>query len=146
MFVNGSRLEPSDSCGCFTFNEITLRSLKIACYTGELFTFVVTILLHGDNNQEVFIKLTLTLSSAIFQLCICSYSSENISGLLQIVTLTGVCLFSWQARKALTDRQKELEVKTQQLEIKLSNRIEEDIKKARRKSTQAGQGLGSEVK
>lgn len=44
-----------------------------------------------------------------------------------------------QARKALADRQKELELKTQQLEIKLSNKIEEDIKKARRKSTQAGQ-------
>ena len=48
-----------------------------------------------------------------------------------------VCL---QARKALADRQKDLEVKTQQLEIKLSNKTEEDIKKARRKSTQAGQG------
>lgn len=44
-----------------------------------------------------------------------------------------------QARKALADRQKDLEVKTQQLEIKLSNKTEEDIKKARRKSTQAGQ-------
>lgn len=51
-----------------------------------------------------------------------------------------------QARKALADRQKELELKTQQLEIKLSNKIEEDIKKARRKSTQAGQGQGSKVK
>lgn len=50
-----------------------------------------------------------------------------------------------QARKALADRQKELELKTQQLEIKLSNKIEEDIKKARRKSTQAGQSQGSEV-
>lgn len=29
-------------------------------------------------------------------------------------------------------------MKTQQLEIKLSNKMEEDIKKARRKSTQAG--------
>lgn len=48
-----------------------------------------------------------------------------------------------QARKALTDRQKELELKTQQLEMKLSNKIEEDIKKARRKSTQAGQSQGS---
>ncbi|XP_034715718.1 growth arrest-specific protein 7-like [Etheostoma cragini] len=46
-----------------------------------------------------------------------------------------------KARKALADRQKELEVKTQQLEIKLSNKIEEDIKKARRKSTQAGDEL-----
>jgi len=32
-----------------------------------------------------------------------------------------------------------LEMKTQQLEIKLSNKTEEDIKKARRKSTQAGE-------
>lgn len=63
----------------------------------------------------------------------------------QIVTLNGVCLFFWQAGKALADRQKELEVKTQQLEIKLSSKIEEDIKKARRKSTQAGEGQGSEV-
>uniref|UniRef100_A0A3Q4MPS0 Growth arrest specific 7 n=1 Tax=Neolamprologus brichardi TaxID=32507 RepID=A0A3Q4MPS0_NEOBR len=46
-----------------------------------------------------------------------------------------------KARKALSDRQKELELKTQQLEIKLSNKIEEDIKKARRKSTQAGDDL-----
>ncbi|XP_069374128.1 growth arrest-specific protein 7 isoform X2 [Paralichthys olivaceus] len=49
--------------------------------------------------------------------------------------------FSSKARKALADRQKELELKTQQLEIKLSNKIEEDIKKARRKSTQAGDDL-----
>lgn len=53
--------------------------------------------------------------------------------------------FARQARKALTDRQKELELKTQQLEMKLSNKIEEDIKKARRKSTQAGQSRGSKV-
>ncbi|XP_029570673.1 growth arrest-specific protein 7-like [Salmo trutta] len=46
-----------------------------------------------------------------------------------------------KARKALADRQKDLEVKTQQLEIKLSNKIEEDIKKAQRKSTQAGDDL-----
>uniref|UniRef100_A0A669D5B7 Growth arrest-specific 7a n=1 Tax=Oreochromis niloticus TaxID=8128 RepID=A0A669D5B7_ORENI len=46
-----------------------------------------------------------------------------------------------KARKALADRQKDLEVKTQQLEIKLSNKTEEDIKKARRKSTQAGDDL-----
>lgn len=46
--------------------------------------------------------------------------------------------FLQQARKALAERQKDLEVKTQQLEIKLSNKTEEDIKKARRKSTQAG--------
>uniref|UniRef100_A0A8C9PSR6 F-BAR domain-containing protein n=1 Tax=Spermophilus dauricus TaxID=99837 RepID=A0A8C9PSR6_SPEDA len=43
-----------------------------------------------------------------------------------------------KARKALTERQRDLEMKTQQLEIKLSNKTEEDIKKARRKSTQAG--------
>ncbi|KAG7248434.1 hypothetical protein CRUP_002951, partial [Coryphaenoides rupestris] len=42
-----------------------------------------------------------------------------------------------KARRALADRQKDLEVKTQQLELKLSNKTEEDIKKARRKSTQA---------
>ena len=46
-----------------------------------------------------------------------------------------------QARKALTERQKDLEMKTQQLEIKLSNKTEEDIKKARRKSTQAGEPI-----
>ncbi|KAG9343688.1 hypothetical protein JZ751_013066 [Albula glossodonta] len=44
-----------------------------------------------------------------------------------------------KARRALADRQKDLEVKTQQLEIRLSNKTEEDIKKARRKSTQAGE-------
>lgn len=48
-------------------------------------------------------------------------------------------LYLWQARKALADRQKELEMKSQQLEMKLSSKFEEDIKKARRKSTQAGQ-------
>ncbi|NXW06592.1 GAS7 protein, partial [Fregetta grallaria] len=46
-----------------------------------------------------------------------------------------------KARKALTERQKDLEVKTQQLEVKLSNKTEEEIKKARRKSTQAGDDL-----
>nr|XP_023693012.1 growth arrest-specific protein 7 [Paramormyrops kingsleyae] len=46
-----------------------------------------------------------------------------------------------KSRKALADRQKDLETKTQQLEIKLSNKTEEDIKKARRKSTQAGDDL-----
>ncbi|KAK3529309.1 hypothetical protein QTP70_029166 [Hemibagrus guttatus] len=46
-----------------------------------------------------------------------------------------------KARKALSERQKDLEVKTQQLEIKLNTKIEEDIKKARRKSTQAGDDL-----
>ena len=45
-----------------------------------------------------------------------------------------------QARKALADRQKDLDMKTQQLEVKHMNKHEEDIKKARRKSTQAGQG------
>uniref|UniRef100_A0ABM5FMD1 Growth arrest-specific protein 7 isoform X4 n=1 Tax=Pogona vitticeps TaxID=103695 RepID=A0ABM5FMD1_9SAUR len=45
-----------------------------------------------------------------------------------------------KARKALTERQKDLEMKTQQLEIKLSNKTEEEIKKARRKSTQADFG------
>jgi hypothetical protein len=48
-------------------------------------------------------------------------------------------VFGPQARKALTERQRDLEMKTQQLEIKLSNKTEEDIKKARRKSTQAGE-------
>uniref|UniRef100_A0A672VAS7 Growth arrest specific 7 n=1 Tax=Strigops habroptila TaxID=2489341 RepID=A0A672VAS7_STRHB len=46
-----------------------------------------------------------------------------------------------KARKALTERQKDLEMKTQQLEVKLSNKTEEEIKKARRKSTQAGEYL-----
>ncbi|XP_004709241.2 growth arrest-specific protein 7 [Echinops telfairi] len=46
-----------------------------------------------------------------------------------------------KARKSLTERQRDLEMKTQQLEIKLSNKTEEDIKKARRKSTQAGDDL-----
>ncbi|XP_051928116.1 growth arrest-specific protein 7-like isoform X3 [Hippocampus zosterae] len=46
-----------------------------------------------------------------------------------------------KARKALADRQKELELKTQQLEIKINTKTEEDIKKARRKSTQAGDEL-----
>ncbi|MBZ3885775.1 Growth arrest-specific protein 7 [Sciurus carolinensis] len=46
-----------------------------------------------------------------------------------------------KAWKALTERQRNLEMKTQQLEIKLSNKTEEDIKKARRKSTQAGVDL-----
>ena len=60
-----------------------------------------------------------------------------------LASVRPVCV---QARKALADRQKDLEMKTQQLEIKLSNKHEEDIKKARRKSTQAGQGSdGSKV-
>lgn len=50
-----------------------------------------------------------------------------------------LCVLGSQARKALTERQRDLEMKTQQLEIKLSNKTEEDIKKARRKSTQAGE-------
>lgn len=45
-----------------------------------------------------------------------------------------------KARKALADRQKDLEVKTHQLEVK-AHKHEEDIKKARRKSTQAGDDL-----
>ncbi|MBZ3890347.1 Growth arrest-specific protein 7 [Sciurus carolinensis] len=43
--------------------------------------------------------------------------------------------------KALTEWQRELKMKTQLLEIKLSNKTEEDIKKAWRKSTQAGDDL-----
>ncbi|MBZ3878627.1 Growth arrest-specific protein 7 [Sciurus carolinensis] len=46
-----------------------------------------------------------------------------------------------KAQKALTEQQRDLEMKIQQLEIKLSNKTEEDIKKARRKSTQAGDDL-----
>uniref|UniRef100_A0A3B4AG51 F-BAR domain-containing protein n=1 Tax=Periophthalmus magnuspinnatus TaxID=409849 RepID=A0A3B4AG51_9GOBI len=47
-----------------------------------------------------------------------------------------------KARKGLADRQKELELKTQQLDVKLnSSKAEEEIKKARRKSTQAGDEL-----
>uniref|UniRef100_A0A8C6SLP8 Growth arrest specific 7 n=1 Tax=Neogobius melanostomus TaxID=47308 RepID=A0A8C6SLP8_9GOBI len=47
-----------------------------------------------------------------------------------------------KARKALAERQKELELKTQQMDIKVNNsKMEEDIKKARRKSTQAGDEL-----
>ncbi|XP_059386097.1 growth arrest-specific protein 7-like isoform X4 [Carassius carassius] len=46
-----------------------------------------------------------------------------------------------KARKALADRQKDLGLKSQQLEIKPSSKMEEDIKKARRKSTQAGDDL-----
>uniref|UniRef100_A0A672JUU3 Growth arrest specific 7 n=1 Tax=Sinocyclocheilus grahami TaxID=75366 RepID=A0A672JUU3_SINGR len=55
--------------------------------------------------------------------------------------LTGRNAAVEKARKSLADRQKDLELKTQQLEIKLSSKIEEDIKKARRKSTQAGDDL-----
>ncbi|MBZ3870841.1 Growth arrest-specific protein 7 [Sciurus carolinensis] len=46
-----------------------------------------------------------------------------------------------KAQKALTEQQRDLEMKTQQLEIKLSNKTKEDIKKAWRKSTQAGDDL-----
>lgn len=60
------------------------------------------------------------------------------------VSLFALCCV-FQARKALADRQKDLEVKTQQLEIKLSNKTEEDIKKARRKSTQAGQSISTKA-
>lgn len=56
-------------------------------------------------------------------------------------SFSGLDFSPLQARKALTERQKDLEMKTQQLEIKLSNKTEEDIKKARRKSTQAGEPI-----
>uniref|UniRef100_A0A1A7XPZ6 Growth arrest-specific 7 n=1 Tax=Iconisemion striatum TaxID=60296 RepID=A0A1A7XPZ6_9TELE len=46
-----------------------------------------------------------------------------------------------KARKALADRQKELELKSQQMKMKLSSKIDEDMKRARRKSTQAGDDL-----
>uniref|UniRef100_A0A8C1Z748 Growth arrest specific 7 n=1 Tax=Cyprinus carpio TaxID=7962 RepID=A0A8C1Z748_CYPCA len=46
-----------------------------------------------------------------------------------------------KARKALANRQKDLELKSQQLEIKLSSKTEEDIKKVRRRSTLAGDDL-----
>ncbi|XP_078474746.1 growth arrest-specific protein 7-like isoform X2 [Lampetra fluviatilis] len=46
-----------------------------------------------------------------------------------------------KAKKVLAERQRDLEVKSQQLEIKPTNKTEEDIKKARRKSTQAGDDL-----
>uniref|UniRef100_A0AAV2JT87 Growth arrest-specific protein 7 n=1 Tax=Knipowitschia caucasica TaxID=637954 RepID=A0AAV2JT87_KNICA len=47
-----------------------------------------------------------------------------------------------KARKTLADRQKDLELKTQQLDHKLnSSKSEEEMKKARRKSTQAGDEL-----
>ncbi|VTJ79018.1 Hypothetical predicted protein [Marmota monax] len=49
--------------------------------------------------------------------------------------------FLEKAQKALTERQRDPEMKTQQLAIKLSNKTEEDIKKARRKSIQAGDDL-----
>lgn len=64
--------------------------------------------------------------------------------LCPICGMTSLCCVL-QARKALADRQKDLEVKTQQLEIKLSNKTEEDIKKARRKSTQAGQSIRTKL-
>ncbi|CAN0313506.1 unnamed protein product [Lampetra fluviatilis] len=46
-----------------------------------------------------------------------------------------------KAKKVLAERQRDLEVKSQQLEIKPTHKTEEDIKKARRKSTQAGDDL-----
>ncbi|MBZ3889231.1 Growth arrest-specific protein 7 [Sciurus carolinensis] len=51
--------------------------------------------------------------------------------------------YAWveKAQKALTEQQRDLEMKNQQLEIKLNNKMEEDIKKAQRKSTQAGDDL-----
>ncbi|MBZ3891316.1 Growth arrest-specific protein 7 [Sciurus carolinensis] len=42
-----------------------------------------------------------------------------------------------KAQKALTKQQRDLQMKTKQLEIKLSNKMEEDIKKSWKKSTQA---------
>lgn len=65
--------------------------------------------------------------------------------MLEMWADSGSVLLWPQARKALADRQKDLEVKTQQLEVKLSNKTEEDIKKARRKSTQAGQGFNPQL-
>lgn len=62
-------------------------------------------------------------------MCVCVYPCLRVR----------VCV--WQARKALADRQKDLDMKTQQLEVKHMNKHEEDIKKARRKSTQAGDDL-----
>uniref|UniRef100_UPI00359003B1 growth arrest-specific protein 7-like isoform X2 n=1 Tax=Myxine glutinosa TaxID=7769 RepID=UPI00359003B1 len=46
-----------------------------------------------------------------------------------------------KARKQLAERQRDLEVKSQLMETKPSGKAEEDIKKARRKSTQAGDDL-----
>ncbi|XP_028297803.1 growth arrest-specific protein 7-like isoform X2 [Gouania willdenowi] len=46
-----------------------------------------------------------------------------------------------KARRALCERQKDLEVKSHLMEIKLSSKMEEDMKKAQRKSTQAGDDL-----
>ncbi|MBZ3876276.1 Growth arrest-specific protein 7 [Sciurus carolinensis] len=55
--------------------------------------------------------------------------------------LASPCASVEKARKALIEQQRDLEMKTQQLEIKLNNKMEEDIKKAWRKSTQAGDDL-----
>ncbi|MBZ3871829.1 Growth arrest-specific protein 7 [Sciurus carolinensis] len=55
--------------------------------------------------------------------------------------LTNHCALVEKAWKALKEQQRDLKMKTQQLEIKLNNKTEEDIKKARRKSTQAGDDL-----
>ncbi|MBZ3890322.1 Growth arrest-specific protein 7 [Sciurus carolinensis] len=41
----------------------------------------------------------------------------------------------------ITEWQRDLQMKTQKLEIRLSNKTEEDLKKARKKSTQAGDDL-----
>ncbi|MBZ3883818.1 Growth arrest-specific protein 7 [Sciurus carolinensis] len=46
-----------------------------------------------------------------------------------------------KAQKALTKQQRDLQMKTKQLEIKLSNKMEEDIKKSWKKSTQVGDDL-----
>ncbi|MBZ3888705.1 Growth arrest-specific protein 7 [Sciurus carolinensis] len=46
-----------------------------------------------------------------------------------------------KVQKSLTECKRDLEIKIQQLEIKLSNKMEEDIKKAWRNSTQTGNDL-----
>ncbi|MBZ3887719.1 Growth arrest-specific protein 7 [Sciurus carolinensis] len=46
-----------------------------------------------------------------------------------------------KAQRVLTECQRDLEIKIQQLEIKLSNKMEEDIKKAWSNSTQTGYDL-----
>ncbi|XP_054907863.1 growth arrest-specific protein 7a [Poeciliopsis prolifica] len=81
-------------------------------------------------------KLAERSSTGVCVLCVCV-----LCVCVCVCACVCACVCVSQARKALADRQKDLEVKTQQLEIKLSNKTEEDIKKARRKSTQAGDDL-----
>ncbi|XP_047395368.1 growth arrest-specific protein 7-like [Sciurus carolinensis] len=50
-------------------------------------------------------------------------------------------MHGWRRPGKPSQSRRDLEMKTQQLQIKLSNKTEEDIKKARRKSTQAGDDL-----